>query len=175
MNSIQKTEYLQEIHAYLEEKKAYLLFEDLLQSLVMNKPEDPLSFLIDKLEKPKGKVFCIIGPPNCKSKEITLKLKTHFKAETLITGDLLRKEVVKGTEIGESIEEILDKGLYVSDEIVSQIIIQNLSKIDSSSAVFIEGFPKTMFQYKLLLESGILPSNIIRLDDSSENKTRLVK
>jgi len=39
----------QELEEYLEENQVYDMFEDMMKSLVMNMPTDPLKFLIDKL------------------------------------------------------------------------------------------------------------------------------
>lgn len=85
-------------------------------------------------------------------------------------GDLLRKEVVKGTPLGEEIEPLVNDSVYVSDQLVVQVLTSHLKKVPPESNVFIEGYPKTLFQYKLLLEYGVLPSAIIRLDDSLQNK-----
>ena len=80
-------------------------------------------------------------------------------------GDLLRKEIVKGTEIGEEIEPLVSEGVYVQDQLVVDVLHKHLMQIPVSSVIFVEGFPKTLVQYKLLLEKGILPDGLIRLDD----------
>lgn len=80
-------------------------------------------------------------------------------------GDLLRKEIVKGTTIGEEIESLVSEGVYVQDELVIEVLFKHLSQVPVSSVIFVEGFPKTLVQYKLLLEKGILPDGLIRLDD----------
>ena len=40
---------------YIEEQGLYEVFEDMMRSLIVNKPEDPIKFLIDKIEKPESK------------------------------------------------------------------------------------------------------------------------
>ena len=39
----------------MEETGLYEVFEDMLRSLIVNKPDDPVKFLIDKFEKPESK------------------------------------------------------------------------------------------------------------------------
>jgi adenylate kinase len=90
-------------------------------------------------------------------------------------GDLLRKEIVKGTSIGDEIEALVAEGVYVQDQIVVDVLCKHLDQVAPSSVVFVEGFPKTLMQYKLLLEKGILPDGIIRLEDYMENKRRKAK
>lgn len=44
---------------YLEKHNIYGMFEELMQQLIIHKPEDPLEFLITQLNKPSGKVAAI--------------------------------------------------------------------------------------------------------------------
>lgn len=46
---------MQSIESYLEENQVYELFESLLKQLVINRPEQPLDFLIQKLSQPERK------------------------------------------------------------------------------------------------------------------------
>ena len=55
MDKLQKFDYMQSIEQFLEENQVYELFEDLLKQLVVAKPDKPLDFIIEKLQKPKGK------------------------------------------------------------------------------------------------------------------------
>ena len=50
-----KFEFQQTIETYLEENHVYELFEDLLQQLLVAKPDKPLDYLIEMLEKPPSK------------------------------------------------------------------------------------------------------------------------
>lgn len=52
MDPNQRKQDQNEIEAYLESKKVYHLFDDLLKSLCINKPKNPIDFLIQKLEEP---------------------------------------------------------------------------------------------------------------------------
>ena len=57
MDKLQKFEYMQSIEAYLEDNQVYELFEGLLKQLVISRPDDPLDFLIQKLNKAERK-YC---------------------------------------------------------------------------------------------------------------------
>lgn len=50
MDKLQKFDYMQTIESYLEQKQVYEMFEDLLKQLLVNKPENPLDFLTEKLK-----------------------------------------------------------------------------------------------------------------------------
>ena len=38
-----------------QEQGLYEIFEDMMRSLIINRPEDPVKFLMDKFEKPESK------------------------------------------------------------------------------------------------------------------------
>lgn len=54
MDKNAKLDYQRNLETYLEEKKVYNLFEDLMKSLLISQPADPLSFLMQKLESPES-------------------------------------------------------------------------------------------------------------------------
>ena len=49
MDKQQKLEYQNKIEGYLGKEHVYDLFEDLLKQIMIKQPEDPISFLIDRL------------------------------------------------------------------------------------------------------------------------------
>ena len=110
----------------------------------------------------------MIGPPGAGIKETTLKLSQHFESTTISVGDLLKKEVVKKTELGSQIEQFIDEFLYVPDSVVVEILKKYIQGLDSSNHIFIEGFPKTVFQAKYLISEGIIPDAIIFLNYPAE-------
>ncbi len=50
MNSLEKGEYVKNLSLYMEKKKIYSLFENLYKSLILEKPENPVSFMIESLK-----------------------------------------------------------------------------------------------------------------------------
>jgi adenylate kinase len=93
MDKLQKYEYMQSIESYLEDNQVYELFEGLLKQLVINRPEQPLDFLIQKLSKPETRRIFLCGPPGSNRKETALSLGEYFHWSTISVGDLLKKEV----------------------------------------------------------------------------------
>jgi adenylate kinase len=53
-----KLEYQAELEEYLEDQKVYDIFEDMMKSLIMAKPENPIQFLLKKLTTPDSKYNC---------------------------------------------------------------------------------------------------------------------
>ena len=86
------------------------------------------------------------------------------------TGDMLRKEIAKESSIGLKIQDIISKGMLVSDEIVFELITNKLETINKP--FILDGFPRTINQAKLLdtlfNDLGIMDYEVIYLDISLE-------
>ena len=59
MDKAHKLNYQRDVEKYLENKHVYELFEDLVKSLVLHKPADPLTFMVDKLSQPDRTQHCL--------------------------------------------------------------------------------------------------------------------
>ena len=49
-----KLGFQRQLEEYLEEQKVYDIFEDMMKSLIVHRPKDPLKFLVEKLTTPEG-------------------------------------------------------------------------------------------------------------------------
>ncbi len=58
-----KIDFQRGCEEYIEEQGLYEIFEDMMRNLIINKPEDPVKFLIDKLEKPESKSLFFLQKP----------------------------------------------------------------------------------------------------------------
>lgn len=65
-------------------------------------------------------------------------------------GELLREEVAKDTEIGRSVEHIIERGELVSDDLVFYLIDNNMEK--NCKGIVFDGFPRTLIQAEHLVE-----------------------
>ncbi len=65
----------------------------------------------------------------------------------LSTGDLLREEIKKDTELGRSVNNIIKSGGLVGDEIVTDIINKKIISIRDKHFI-LDGYPRTMIQAK---------------------------
>jgi hypothetical protein len=50
-----KLEYQKELEEYLEEQKVFEIFEDMMKGLIVQRPADPIQFLLKKLTSPESK------------------------------------------------------------------------------------------------------------------------
>ncbi|MBD5560936.1 MAG: nucleoside monophosphate kinase [Clostridia bacterium] len=66
------------------------------------------------------------------------------------TGDMLRAEIKKGSELGKKAQSYIDQGALVPDEVIIGMIEQRLKEPDAQGGVLFDGFPRTVPQAEAL-------------------------
>ncbi len=87
-----------------------------------------------------------LGPPGSGKGTQSLVLERQYNLLKISTGDLLRKEVSKETEIGEKIKNIINSGSYAPDEIVISILKNEIIANYNTKGFILDGFPRTLTQ-----------------------------
>jgi adenylate kinase len=88
----------------------------------------------------------LFGPPGAgKGTQAQLLVKKHNYFQ-LSTGDLLRNETKKKTELGNKIERIISKGNFVSDEIVNKLLKQTILNLKFRDRIIFDGYPRSVDQ-----------------------------
>lgn len=64
----------------------------------------------------------------------------------LSTGDLLRREISRETELGLKVKSVMDSGNLVSDEIMVELVRSRLKEHDCDNGFILDGFPRTVVQ-----------------------------
>jgi len=96
-------------------------------------------------------------------------LKVKYDLVHLSTGDLLREEVKKGSELGKQAKVYMDKGELVPNHLLIGVVKEKLTAIEASGKGWLlDGFPRTEDQAKALTEGGVLVSGFIVLDVPNE-------
>ena len=87
-----------------------------------------------------------MGPPGVgKGTQATI-LKNHLKIPHLSTGEILRKEIALNSSIGRISKEYIDKGLFVPDKILIEIIENYLQSSDCKNGYILDGYPRNLQQ-----------------------------
>lgn len=93
----------------------------------------------------------LIGPPGAGKGTQAPNLVEKFGAAHLATGDMLRSQISKGTELGVQAKKIMDAGGLVSDDIMVNMIKDELTNNPACQKGFIlDGFPRTIPQAEKL-------------------------
>ena len=114
----------------------------------------------------------LFGPPGAgKGTQAQLIVKKHNYFQ-LSTGDLLRHETKKNSELGKKIELLISKGKFVPDEIVNLLLKNTIDNLKFRDRIIFDGYPRTIEQAmnleKILLKFNQKVDLIISLSVSRE-------
>jgi adenylate kinase len=101
----------------------------------------------------------LIGPPGAGKGTQATRIADHFDLARIATGDLLREEVAKGTDLGQVAKEYMDRGDLVPDDIVIQMTRERMLEASGEGGYVLDGYPRTLAQaeaaYRWALARGI--------------------
>ncbi len=92
----------------------------------------------------------LFGPPGAGKGTQARYLVEKLKAYQISTGDMLRDEIQKNSEIGKKIINDMNDGKFVSDEIVNKIIENVISDPKKKDKLIFDGYPRSLTQAKNL-------------------------
>lgn len=122
----------------------------------------------------------LFGPPGAGKGTQAKRLVSQRGWVQLSTGDMLRDARKAGTELGNKVAGIMDRGELVSDEIVIALIDERLPEAEAAGGAIFDGFPRTVPQAealdRLLEGRGSQIDRVIRLTvDEKELVKRVEK
>ena len=92
----------------------------------------------------------LFGPPGAGKGTQAKYLVKKLNGYQISTGDLLREEIKKDSEIGKTIINDMNDGKFVSDEIVNKLIEKHTLDQDKKNKLIFDGYPRSISQAKNL-------------------------
>ena len=92
----------------------------------------------------------LFGPPGAGKGTQSKYLVNKLKAFQISTGDLLRKEVEKNSDIGKAITNDMRNGKFISDIIVNKLIENLVTDPQKKNKLIFDGYPRSLSQAKNL-------------------------
>lgn len=80
------------------------------------------------------------------------RIVEKYKLVHLSTGDMIRKEIREGTELGKMASDIINRGELLSDEFVVKLIANSIVEHKGANGFLFDGFPRTVAQAEILDE-----------------------
>ena len=104
----------------------------------------------------------LLGAPGVGKGTQAKELVKQWGIPQISTGDLLRGNVAKGTELGKMAKEIMGRGELVPDSLVNEMVAVRLTEPDTANGYILDGFPRTLGQAgwldgRLTAQAGSLP------------------
>ena len=90
------------------------------------------------------------GPPGVGKGTQAVVIAERYGWAHISTGDMLRKHVADGTELGKKAKAIMDQGLLVSDDLVISMFLERLNELGPEQGFVLDGFPRTLPQARAL-------------------------
>ena len=95
----------------------------------------------------------LLGPPGAGKGTQAKMLDEKFRRPQVSTGNILRKSIQNGAEIGNRAKKFMDAGKLVPDDVVIGLIKERIAEEDCRAGFILDGFPRTIVQAERLTET----------------------
>ena len=96
------------------------------------------------------KNIIMLGAPGAGKGTQSALIAEEYHIPHISTGDILRKNIKEGTELGKLAKSYIDAGALVPDEVVIGIVADRLAEADAKNGYVLDGFPRTIAQAEAL-------------------------
>lgn len=118
----------------------------------------------------------LLGPPGAGKGTQAEGISKKFIIPHISTGDIFRKNIKEGTELGKKAQEFMNKGLLVPDELVVDLVKDRLTEEDCKKGFLLDGFPRTILQAESLeIELTKMGINLDRVININVEKELLIE
>lgn len=107
----------------------------------------------------------LFGPPGSGKGTQGDIIARRYGYPKISTGDLLRRAVREGTDLGKKAEAQMNRGALVSDDIVEELVRERIADADARDGYLLDGFPRNLDQVRSLeVMDGGRPELAIEVD-----------
>ncbi len=106
----------------------------------------------------------LFGPPGAGKGTQAEKLIEKYGFNHISTGEVIREQIRKGTELGRSVQSYIEKGQLAPDGLVIDIIADYVAKHKDAKGNIFDGFPRTTVQAKAfdeIMEKNSTPVSVM--------------
>ena len=92
----------------------------------------------------------LLGPQGAGKGTQAKRISAEYGIPQIASGEILRAEMAAGTELGQRVQEVYDRGDLVSDDLMIELIRNRLEQPDTEAGFVLDGFPRTTVQAEAL-------------------------
>jgi len=115
----------------------------------------------------------LLGPPGAGKGTQAQFLVEKYGLPQISTGDLLRKAVAEGTELGKIAKEYMDAGKLGPDDLILALVRERIEKTDCADGYILDGYPRNLAQAQAMKSLGSVDVVINLVLPMEELVTRL--
>ena len=120
----------------------------------------------------------LFGAPGCGKGTQAQRLKEHYGIDHVSTGEVIRDEIRRGTELGRSMESYIKEGRLAPDSIVIGMIANYVAEHRDAKGCIFDGFPRTTVQAeefdKILAKNGLKVDIMVDIHVPEEELVRRI-
>lgn len=113
------------------------------------------------------KYYILFGPPGAGKGTQATAIVEKYNLHHISTGELLRKEIAAGSELGLKAKSLIDAGALVPDEVVEGMIESEFKTVKGVAGFLLDGFPRTTAQAealdKILAKTGESVTSVLSI------------
>ena len=110
----------------------------------------------------------LLGPPGAGKGTQAERLVIEYNLVQLSTGEMLRAEVNKSSDLGKTAKKIMELGELVPDDLIITLISRRIDQEKDAEGIILDGFPRTTEQAKeldlMLKVKGLRIDHVIQLE-----------
>ena len=117
----------------------------------------------------------LVGPPGAGKGTQAGRIVDRLGGVHIATGDILRSNADRGTELGRTASRYMDRGELVPDEVIIDMVLERLGQEDCAGGFVLDGFPRTVPQAEALgkrLEELGRPLDVVVSLEAGEDELR---
>ena len=117
-------------------------------------------------------IIVMLGAPATGKGSVSELLSEKYNIPAISSGDIFRKHIKEGTELGKVAESYISKGKLVPDDLTINLVKSRLEDSDVQDGIILDGFPRTVKQAeeldKILEEKGKKVDIVVNLTTPEE-------
>ena len=91
-----------------------------------------------------------LGPPGTGKGTQAARMATRYNLTACSSGDALREEIRERSDIGRQVNEYVESGNLVPDELITDVMLAAIDKFPTDCGFILDGFPRTVHQAESL-------------------------
>jgi adenylate kinase len=121
-----------------------------------------------------------MGPPGAGKGTQAQVVAERYSIPAISTGDIFRKNVSEGTDLGVQAQRFMDAGEYVPDELTNLMVRNRIDEVDAERGFLLDGYPRTLAQVEeldgMIKHTGhVLDAVVVLTVDKEELVQRLLQ
>lgn len=105
----------------------------------------------------------LLGAPGAGKGTQATFICERFAIPQISTGDMLRAAIKEGSDLGRQVEQVMNEGKLVSDDLIVALVKERIAQPDAANGFLLDGFPRTIPQADALKEAGVKIDYVVEI------------